>query len=261
MRHVGVTSDPKDVAAQDQLTWLLQRGEQNVSAATTLAIGRMALCTGGGYTVTLPAVAASSGKVIGVRLAGNAGRIALKGAGSELIDGQNQRVLWAGECAILYCDGTAWAKIGGRTVPMAAAAYPSGEVIVPATVRTYLNLNMPIYGADTGILTPADGSFTIQRTGRYSIQAVGYYRTGSADIQSMQCAVSKNGSPGGTGAYLFGLVIPANVYFKNIYTDVVSLAAGDNMRMSMYHEGGSSRTMYTGDPVWTFMTILEHPTW
>lgn len=42
---------------------------------------------------------------------------------TELIDGQQTRIMWAGESAILLCDGTGWTKIAGKSIPMLIEAH------------------------------------------------------------------------------------------------------------------------------------------
>lgn len=65
--------------------------------------------TGGNVTITLPAAAASSGKVVTVVKKVAANNVTIQGSGAELINGANTLVLAAQYAAkTLICDGVQW---------------------------------------------------------------------------------------------------------------------------------------------------------
>jgi hypothetical protein len=97
--------------------------EISVTGATTATIGRMHVCSGttADYELALPAASGNTGKIIVVRMAtGLTKLVTLNADGTEKIDNELTRKMWAGESAILLCDGSNWFKIGGKSIPMMA---------------------------------------------------------------------------------------------------------------------------------------------
>lgn len=113
-----------------------------ITAANTLsssAFGKLHQCSGttSDYTVTLPAVSGNAGKVIGFQMSTALTKlVTLDGNASETIDGSLTRIMWAGESAILYCDGTTWSKIDGKSIPMTAGQTVSGAQTVGSGTAT-----------------------------------------------------------------------------------------------------------------------------
>lgn len=98
----------------------LTAAEIAITTTTTLTISRMHVCSGttANYTVTLPAVSGNAGKFVGVRMAtGLTKLVTIDGNASEAIDGALTRIMWAGEAAILLCDGSNWFKVAGKSIP------------------------------------------------------------------------------------------------------------------------------------------------
>lgn len=100
----------------------LTAAEISVTGATTATVGRMHVCSDSGspanYTLALPSAVGQAGRLIGVRMSTGLTRlVTLDGDDAETIDGAQTRVMWAGESALLLCDGTGWTKIAGRSVP------------------------------------------------------------------------------------------------------------------------------------------------
>lgn len=86
----------------------------SISANTTAAVGTIYLVdsTSGTITVTLPAVASSSGKQIVVKRKTGSNSVVIDGNASETIDGATTLTLsLAFEWTTLVCDGAAWFQI------------------------------------------------------------------------------------------------------------------------------------------------------
>lgn len=85
---------------------------------TVLAGDYLILCdtTGGAFTVTLPAAAASRGKHVVVQQTGAGGvnAVTVAGNGAELINGANTFVQGVAQFVAthFYCDGTKWYIVG-----------------------------------------------------------------------------------------------------------------------------------------------------
>lgn len=68
--------------------------------------------TSAGFTLTLPAAASSTGKIVTVVKTIAANTLTIQGAGSELINGSNTLALTTQySCRTLVCNGTAWLVI------------------------------------------------------------------------------------------------------------------------------------------------------
>ena len=116
----------------------LAGSEIAIAATATATISRQHLVSGttADYTVTLPAAAGNAGKFISFRISDAATRrFTIRGDASELINGQNARIMWAGESAVLYCDGSGWRKLSGVTKPMQCQ-------IASTSVQSILNLTL-----------------------------------------------------------------------------------------------------------------------
>jgi len=92
------------------------------------SFGNLHFCSGttANYTLTLPAVSGNTGKIVTIQMSNTLTKLVTVDAnGSEMIDGALTRIMWANESCVLYCDGSAWRKVGGRTIPMVSAISPS----------------------------------------------------------------------------------------------------------------------------------------
>jgi len=152
----------------------------SITGTTTLtsnAFGQLHQCSGtsANYAVTLPAASGNAGKIISFQMvSGLTKLVTITGNGSETIDDSNTRIMWANETAVLYCDGTAWTKIGGKTIPMIGAMYKSGATQTIATATDTKIVTQSVSPVDTGVSGMADTAnsrIIIQRAGRYNILA------------------------------------------------------------------------------------------
>jgi hypothetical protein len=158
----------------------LTGAEIAIATTATATISRQHLISGttADYIVTLPAASGNTDKFIGIRISTSATRFfTIKGNASELIDGVNTRIMWKGETAILYCDGTGWKKMAGLSIPMTCQMYQT-------SVNTTLFLNntdtkVPITGVkvnNTGFMANTGSRrIDIKRGSIYSLKgAVSY---------------------------------------------------------------------------------------
>ena len=148
----------------------LKGSEISVTGAVTATIGRMHVCSGtsADYTVTLPAVSGNAGKSIGFRMSGALTKmVTLDGNSAEEIDGEIIRIMWANESAILFCDGTAWTKIGGKSIPMMVSAYSAADQTgLTSSVFTKAILGTEV--RDTGNVF-ASSTITVKRPAEWNI--------------------------------------------------------------------------------------------
>jgi hypothetical protein len=80
--------------------------------------------------------------------------------------------MWANETAVLYCDGTAWTKIGGKTIPMIGAIYKGGatqSVAHNTDTKIVTDTASPLDAGVAGMADTTNSRIIIQRAGRYNI--------------------------------------------------------------------------------------------
>jgi hypothetical protein len=117
----GTTLAATGGSASDFLSVLASAEIAITDATTAPTIGRMHAykATSADRTVVLPTAASQAGKFIGIRITTDSTKLfTFDGDGTETIDGAANRVMWAGESAILMSDGTNWFKIAGKSIPM-----------------------------------------------------------------------------------------------------------------------------------------------
>lgn len=248
----------------DMLSTLLST-EASITAAVTLsasAFGKMHVCSGttADYTVGLPAVAGNAGKLIGFRMAPGLTKLAtLDANGTELIDGQQTRIMWANEVAILLCDGVGWTKISGKTLPMYGLAYPTAAVTATAA-QTLITLDSVI--SDTTSMVDLSGDrILIRRPGIYRVLANVYYASGSGASAGLQCVLDKNAVGGGSGSFTEWRSVPSTEACRAIFDDNLPYASGDYIKMFGCVITGTSRPVLVNDPTWSFLKVTEIPTW
>ena len=150
--------------------------EVSVTAATTLtstAFGKMHVCSGtaADYTVGLPAASGNAGKIIGIRISNACTKlITLDANDSESIDGAATRVMWAGESAILLCDGGGWTKIAGKSIPMVCKLTADAVQSIPNLTTTTARLDAVVIDT-AGLGNIPSNNIMIRRGGIYTIVA------------------------------------------------------------------------------------------
>lgn len=174
-------------------------GSVSITGATTLttsAFGKLHICTGttADYTVTLPAVASSAGKMIAVCVSSTMTKlVTLKGNSSELIDGGNTRIMWAGESATLYCDGTSWYKIAGKTIAMKATKYRAASQPISANTSTLVSCDTNYVSQCPAAMLAGSGVITALRPGSYEI-SVNAAGSGWGSTNTLSAWAAKNGT-------------------------------------------------------------------
>ena len=197
---------------------------------TSTAFGKIHVCTGttADYTIILPAASGNTGKIITFQMSNALTKlVTLDGNASETIDGSLTRIMWANEAATLYCNGTSWTKIAGKSVPMNVLLYKTGgNQSVGSGVATKLTLET--LGANTAPAAMYDTSLSrikIVRPGLYNITHSGRITNISTSTNSETLGY-KNGSEyaitsrymttGDWGSCQFSMLVSAvvNDYFE-----------------------------------------------
>lgn len=241
----------------DLLTTLLNI-EVSVTTTATLTLSKMHVCSGtaANYTVTLPAASGNAGKLIGIRMASALTKlVTLAGNAAELIDGENTRVMWSNESAILLCDGTGWSKIAGRSIPMRARARRAASYTFSATSAVAKSVPVDTSEIDnTGLAYNASGYLTIQRTGSYALSG-GLQRNNTTVLNAMQIFKGSVSQANIAVAQYFA----ADAYsIASAVTVAVSATSGDNIYVGTYD--APSAAILTTSPT-NYIEFCESPSW
>jgi hypothetical protein len=238
----------------------LTAAEISVTSNTTATISRMHVLDGSGCTLTLPAVSGNTGKLLGIRIATTAtGLMTIDGNSTELIDGEQTRIMWAGESAILLCDGSRWAKIAGKTIPMIGKAsnnksLGSFDSIAHATVTV-----VPLDSTETdntGLMVDlANDRITCRRTNRY--QTAGFVQF---------CGTASFGGLTATGTRFFSSFPGAQPEIPAVSGSVPAvgsstsypLTAGSHYQLTAYQDTGATQYIAAGV---SNLSLVEIPSW
>ena len=202
--------------------WGALNGENSITGTATAVIGRLNVCSGtsSNYTVTLPAVSGNSGKYIGFRMAAGLTKlVTLDGDGTETIDGATTRVMWAGETALLYCDGSTWTKMAGKTLTLAGAI--TGTQTNTVSCANGTPGKAPVTGTEydtSGLMcdSATNKRINVVRAGLYHLAASVFYESIANANLVKYLQVSVNGTADGT-----------------MYADNPALSAGSNTRLRL----------------------------
>lgn len=240
-----------------------------VTGAVTATISRMHACSGttADYTVTLPPVSGNDGKSIGFRMVpGLTKLVTIDGNASETIDGALSRVMWAGETAILYCDGSNWFKIAGRSIPMQCTMFLSAvQQPVAHVTTTKVNLDTS-YSDNTGLMADTTNKrIVIKRTSNYIVSAITVHcDTAGAAIAAagprfltQQYYDGAQLNAGETNGVTLGYPTPPCVTLAALVTSKVLELYGH--QQSGVNEGFHGTAAITGGPCQ--MAVVESPTW
>lgn len=225
----------------------------NVIKATTLNAGNP-------WKVTLPVPALSGGNIqfVAVQIdAASTQLVSLVGnAGTENIGPgtATSRLLWAGECAVLYTDGTNWFKVAGEAYPMIgqiAQAGATGQTLGGATF-TKITLDTVLLD-NTGLMCDTTNNrINIQRAGNYHVRGV--MASNQAGFPN-QLHIYKNGS-----SFMRG-IWNSTALESYLRDAILPLAVADVIEMYSFSNAGG--TVGYGDSVnWnTILEATEIPKW
>lgn len=258
---------PEDVRDLLASTYQLDySADVSVTGATTATIGKWHICTGtsADYTVTLPAASGNAGKIIGLRMSSALTKlVTLDGNGSELIDGATTRVMWANEVAILFCDGTGWTKIGGKSIPMQAMMLRTSS----QTLTSGGAFDKVLFGTIEvdigGMANTANSRFDCKRAGTYNCFGFTYASgvpTGKYLIYQLQSYNASNvkqddlrlaqGQSSG-GSNVLGVAGGA----------LVNLSATDYVQFYTYSDSSTPAALSGSVSIQTHGNIIETPSW
>lgn len=237
--------------------------EIGITTTATATISRQHLISGStaDYIVTLPAVSGNTGKFIGIRISTSATRLfTIKGNASELIDGVNTRIMWKGETAILYCDGTGWKKMAGLSIPMicqrslstpSTTLFTSGSAIKVPLNRT--DIDNTGFMADT-----ANNRIKFVRDGNYTLSGVVVFNGFTAAASRVISQLYIDALPQCNSEV--SAVIGA--YTSPFFTTPRALTTSNTISLYGFQNSGATQGCFGQTPnITTFISAAEIPNW
>jgi hypothetical protein len=257
----GVTKPQGDMLSK------ISYPEVSITGAATLtaaSLGKMHVCSGtsAAYSVALPPVADSAGCMIGFRMSGALTKIVT--LTSTSIDGQANRPMWANETAILYCDGSTWTKIAGKSIPMVCEMYPTSALTVPHNTNTKVPLESTVRDNSGVIADPTTNKrMNIPRGGLWRVQGIAYYQPGTQAMLQSHCRIHVNGSLAPLGVNIQTLDTPATDGYFNQHDVVLTLNSGDYVELYAYQSSNSSasRDLYVNSTAFSYLALVEQNSW
>jgi hypothetical protein len=250
----------------------LAAAESSVTGTTTATISRMHVCSGttADYTITLPAASGNTGKLIGFRMSNALTQlVTLDGNASETIDGLTTRVMWAGESAILLCDGSNWFKIAGKSIPLEAVAEARSSTSMVNNTTTRVNLTDTLRQSVSTLVDLPNDRITVPRAGTWIITGLVSYQLVGASVAGSE-SYAQFGINGTTTSSLPAMltVVPTSYAASGTFNGshcalccTRKLSANDFVVLIGYQSSGQTFTTRTVDVVRPFLSLLEVPSW
>lgn len=238
----------------DLLSTLLN-SEVPITSSTTATISKMHVVSGASdWTLTLPAASGNTGKFIGVRVANSYTKLLYlvgNGSPSELIDGAQTRIMWAGETAILLCDGSNWFKIAGRSIPMTIRANRTTDYsTINASTWTAIPLTTQVFG--TALMWDSGNSRAkAVRAGFYQATAYTYVSQVTGSLTFMFVSTGVNGTQDDYQSCLGNAGNAAAVYGT-----LLSLAVNDYVQPMVYQDATTAKILGAGHAYIALQEVL-----
>jgi hypothetical protein len=239
-KHIAVVMPSREIIDPN-----IRQAEISVTGATTATIGRYHVCSGtsADYTVTLPAASGNAGRTITIRMASGLTKlVTIDGNSTELIDGLQTRVMWAGESATLLCDGTGWSKISGKSIAIVQRAVnsSSGGGVQTITTATMTIVNL-VTATDNpvGMVDVANDRIYAPRSSAYNIAGSIVYLS-AFTAPRVLVRIFKNGDE------LFGSEVGVgnvNSYAAPSCGGTLSLTTGDYVDLRTYQDSGGDGSL------------------
>jgi hypothetical protein len=238
----------------------LSSAEISVTTTTTATISRLHICSGttSNYTVTLPAASGNAGKLISFRMSLALTKlVTIDGNSSETIDGATTRIMWAGETCTLFCDGSNWFKLFGRSIPMVCTMRRTSNQSTTALADIKVLLDQTDHD-NTGMMGDVGNNrINIVRGGSYVCTGQTFWNglSGNNDIIGIKIYVNAvnlydSSISGLSGAFPSAQITPKPITLA--VSDYVNLYAISRLAESLYGTGSGPAP---------FITVTENITW
>jgi hypothetical protein len=261
-RGDGTWATPAGGGGSGDMLSVLTAAEIAITTTATLTIDRMHVCSGtsADYTVTLPAVSGNTGRFIGIRMAPGLTRlVTVDGNSTELIDGSQTRVMWANETAILFCDGTSWTKVSGKTVPLTCAMRRNSPQTINNAAVTKIDLNQTVSDPSGFMASTGSSRINIVRPANYQVTAGVRWESLGSNISRLEGFAGLNGAGQFAFVEISGL---AGCEPYAIGMELLAFSTSDYVELFCFHNRGSALSANghasNQSPI---LQVMEVPRW
>ena len=234
------------------------------AATATTSTWNKCTATSANYALTLPAASAASGLMVGILIApSSTALVTVTAAGSDKIDGSATQIMWAGESAQLYSDGTNWFKVAGKTIPMMATLGFSTNQTFAVNTNVLLTWTTIISNGAPASFTAGSAlsKLAVLRPGKYQVSVTMTTNNSNSTAGLVSLKMWKNGAE--LKAYVFYGV--SSSYSTVGGSLILDLVAGDYFQPYGKYYSGSFATSYcindSSSPTDNFFTLMEMPIW
>jgi hypothetical protein len=211
------------------------------------------------YNIFLPA-AAAVGAIVYFRVDPAATKMFTLYDGGTSMDGEDRRILWAGETVMLHKTLSGWSKIGGQTIPIhgairrlsAQSLTTAGwqSVLFTSGSSNYKGLNLGFNAAGSNFIAPRDGVYMFTASFAVADISVGSETYGSfSDKTGAPCVISVQTRETGQSRNTHNISI------------IQKLVRGETYGCKVFANSGTPQLEYVGGVLEITMTYQEVITW
>jgi hypothetical protein len=232
----------------------------SVTGTVTATINKLHVCSGttSNYTVNLPAASGNAGQFLAFIMdAALTKFVTLDGNASEKIDNALSRIMWAGETAILYCDGSNWFKIAGRSLSMACTiSQTGGNQSISASTVTLVSIDTIILD-NTGAMADVGSSKILSKRPSYYLISSGL---SFANLSQISTRTLQQVQITTVAAYNTETYGPIGGYPTLQGCKVASMSAIDYSQLFGYQQTAVAQNTDGVSGV-TYLSMMEIPQW
>ena len=236
---------------------ILELAVSSVTVLTVAQLGSQVACTAtsAAYAVTLPAAASCTGLSYTLRmLPTNTKLVTLTANAAELIDGSNTRIMWAGEAATIFCDGTGWHKTAGKTIPMTCLMSQVASVGQSIATGAFRLVTLDTSNTDNTGLMASTGSHYINvvRGGNYLVSI-------TLSISGSIATSSYNGAYGTSGSATAGILYYVTPGTGGVTIgNTVNYSIATNGTVGLWYNASAASAITSATP---YLSVTEIPIW
>jgi hypothetical protein len=230
----------------------------SVTGTASLSFETLHVCSGStNYTATLPNPSGNGGKFLALVITSSTTAfVTLAPFGSEHIDGATSRLMWANESALLYCDGTNWMKLAGKSIPFATVIQRLLSNLSVGGSYTVLTMDSQLSGP-SAMYDSVNGQALIVRGGNYNCIGSVYCTMSGSPPATAYLGISQNGGSNNVGQT--GISRSDSTTVLGSLPTLFSFSAGDNVNLTIQTGGPSAVIAGPGAP--TTIYLAEFISW
>jgi hypothetical protein len=167
------------------------------------------------------------------------------------IDGEQKRIMWANEVAILYSDGYKWIKIAGKSIPMTASFRLNANQTASVSTLTVIAWDCVQSSNSPAAMTASLPYITILRSGTYRTSAIIQFSDGNA---TKSFTLVNIGTLTQNWLWHYEYMPIANQRHTRQCSGDIKCITGDKLRACFRYDAGSFATALEGYTAQTYIS-------